>query len=391
MSGLAVNVSSIISSLCYSIFRVEPYTTCTYNCIYCYGRWYRPLNHTTPKPQYDIVLEFNRVARKLSKLKLGIIPFRLSTLIEPFQPVEEEYKLSLKILKLALSNNIPIIVSTKSTLFMRDEWFKVLTELASKGIVLLQITIVTLNEKLRRILEPKASTVEDRVNAIDLAQSIGIPVVIRYQPLIPGIVEYEVQDILKLARELKVKHVILEFLRCTTSELEFYKRIAYSREAYSTVWEPYSPVKSESNIVRPPLTYRLRVLNTILKLAKNYNVKIALCKEGLFNYDQVSDCCGIMYLNNTKLRLTLREVWNMLREGYSYTNYTLLLKHYEFKQKYITSLNVKVYPRVLRKPILHHEKVLKSVLESNYLNRITPLLELRDGKVYSTSTFHFQP
>lgn len=389
MSSLAVNVSSIISSLCYSIFRIEPYTTCTYNCTYCYGRWYRPLNHTIPKPQYGLVLEFSRVARKLSRLRLETIPFRLSTLIEPFQPVEEEYKLSLRILKLALSNNIPLIISTKSTLLMSGEWFKVLTDLASKGIVLLQITIVTLNEKLRRILEPKAPTVEDRVNAIDIAQSTGIPVVIRYQPLIPGIVEYEVQDVLKLARELKVKHVILEFLRCTTSELEFYKGIAYSKEAYSIIWESYSPVRSESNIVRPPLTYRLKVLNTILKLARNYNVKIALCKEGLFNYDQISDCCGITYLNNTRLRLTLKEAWNMLREGYSYTNYTLLLKHYESKWKYVTSLNARVYPRMLRKPIIHHERVLKSVLESNYLNRITPLLELRGGRVYSTQTLHF--
>ena len=109
MSKLAINVSSIISSLCYSIFRLEPYTTCTYNCRHCYGRWYRSVNTTNPTPQYDIVREFAKLARRLKKLKLGTIPFRMSTLIEPFQFLGREFKLSPKIMKIAFENKIPLI------------------------------------------------------------------------------------------------------------------------------------------------------------------------------------------------------------------------------------------------------------------------------------------
>jgi len=133
--------------------------------------------------------------------------------------------------------------------------------------------------------------------------------------------------------------------------------------------------------VRPPLPYRVKTLNMIKKLARTYNVKIALCKEGLFQYDDVFDCCGIRYLSNIRLRLTLREVWSLLKEGYSEVDYAVLLERYGYNPLYITSCNVNVYPRILRKPLLHHEKVLKATIIKPYLTHITPLLCVKDGKI----------
>jgi len=335
-----------------------------------------------PRPQYDVVKEYGRVARKLSKLGLRTIPFRLSTLIEPFQPVEQEFKLSLKIMEISLKNRLPLIISTKSTLFSKDKWFKLLVELASQNLVVLQMTITTLNDKLQKVLEPKAPRVEDRIEALDRVIVENVPIILRYQPVIPGIIEFEANDILKLARELKVKHVILEFLRCTTDELELYKKLTCTNNIYNTPWEPYSPSRDDVNVVKPPLHYRVKILNDIVELSQKYNVKIALCKEGLFIYDKVYDCCGITYLNNAMLRLTLREVWDALRRGHNYIDYQLLLKAYSENPLYITAINAKHYPKTLRKPLLHHEKVLRSTLMSPHIKRLTPLLELKNGKVH---------
>jgi len=159
-----------------------------------------------------------------------------------------------------------------------------LRKLAQENLVLLQITIVTLNDSLRKILEPRAPSIEDRIIAIDKAASEGIPVmvnvVIRYRPLIPGIIEAEVDEVLRVARDNKVKHVIVEFLRCEASELEVYKNLAYVKDIYEYTWGVYSPVKESSKIVRPPLHYRIKVLELIKNMSQRYGVNIALCKEG---------------------------------------------------------------------------------------------------------------
>jgi len=246
MTNLVINVSCIISSLCYSILRIEPYTTCPYECIYCYGRWYRPSGLLEPQPQYELVSLFKKVARKLGKVRVSTIPFRLSTLIEPLQPVEERYKLSLKIMKTHLKNKIPLILSTKSMLFTKDEWFRLLVDLSSKNLVLLQVTLVTLDKKLQNILEPRAPSIEDRIEAIDKVAKEGVPVVIRYQPIIPELVEYEAKDVFKLVKSLQVKHVILEFLRCTRDELDFYANLALVKEVYNELWESYSLERKET-------------------------------------------------------------------------------------------------------------------------------------------------
>ena len=82
---LVINVSNHISSLCYSVLRFEPYGECEYKCLYCYARWYRG-------GRVSSFRAFLKLARRVNEMKLKPIPVRLSTLVEPFQPVEGEAK-----------------------------------------------------------------------------------------------------------------------------------------------------------------------------------------------------------------------------------------------------------------------------------------------------------
>ena len=107
MSELVINISNIISPLCYSLFRIEPFTTCSFNCIYCYARWYR--EDDSVKPRFRALNEFRVVARKLNERKLRTIPFRLSTLSDPFQPLESKVKIVRNILKIALEYELSLI------------------------------------------------------------------------------------------------------------------------------------------------------------------------------------------------------------------------------------------------------------------------------------------
>ena len=76
-----------------------------------------------------------------------------------------------------------------------------LRELALEDLMLHQIMIVTLNEKLQKMLVPQAPSTEDRIIAIDKAVSEGITEIIRYQPLILGIVEANVDEVLGVIRD----------------------------------------------------------------------------------------------------------------------------------------------------------------------------------------------
>ena len=101
----AIKPSSYISSLCYSIFRIEPYSFCEFKCIYCYARWYR---HEKPLVNRLIIKLWRRLAKQLSKTEAPPPFFRLSTLAEPFQGSERVYVLSLDAMKTAYEYEIPL-------------------------------------------------------------------------------------------------------------------------------------------------------------------------------------------------------------------------------------------------------------------------------------------
>jgi len=354
MTILAINVGRYISTLCYSILKLEPYSACQYSCKYCYGRWYRE-SEAKIKPQYDVIRAFIKVSKVLSRKKLGIIPFRLSTLIEPFQKIEENYKLSLKILKVALKNKVPIIISTKSTLYMSNDWWNILKTLNRDGLVIIQETITTLDRDTASILEPNAPTPEERVEAIEKASRENIPVVIRFQPLIPGYSENEAREIFKVARSIGAKHIIIEFLRCPTDEIETYKSLSIDNTPYEVNWKSYS-ISEDSRLVTPPTEVKAKILERIVYEAKAEGVKIALCKEGLFNFDMINECCGIKYMRNTKLRLTLKEFW--IKALNKPIEINEVINEYAGDDQYLVTLSkdFQKYPRLIRKPIKHHKK-----------------------------------
>ena len=128
---LVIGPSPYISTLCYSVLKIEPYDFCSLNCIYCYADWYS-------RKTRRIIREFEKIAKKLKKRNLKTIPFRLSTLTEPFQPIEQAKKLSLKILKISLKYSIPLIINTKSTIVMEDPWRSEILKLYDKSLVILR-------------------------------------------------------------------------------------------------------------------------------------------------------------------------------------------------------------------------------------------------------------
>ncbi len=154
-AGAYQNVSNIISPLCYSLIRLEPYTTCIHGCVYCYARWYRgSFNIVVPRSR--TIQEFRIYARKMYRKGLTPIPARLSTLVDPFIPHKELYRTSLTLLRIALDYERLIIINIKATLILKKPWRDIVEKLADRGLLLLQVSISTMDLHIARILEPYA-------------------------------------------------------------------------------------------------------------------------------------------------------------------------------------------------------------------------------------------
>jgi len=346
---LAINPSRIISTLCYSVLKVDPYTNCSYSCKYCYARWYRG---GELRPRLKALGMFLKVAKKL-ELRLA---FRIATLVEPLQDIEERSRITLKILRIALDHQIPIILSTKSDRISRNPWREVINSMARETLIVVQMSLSSLRN---RDLEPKAP---DPLKRLEALNSIDAPKVLRLQPLIPNYSFSDAEEFVEFVRDY-VDQITVEQLRIERSEIDFYKKF----------WDRWSYYSFEGDLLRvdaPEILYELK------KACEKYGVGFGLCKEGYFNLENVN-CCGMHHLD-VKIRPTIRELYReLLNKGrIRLDDIDRVFERYLFGEK------LEDLPRVIRKALKFHEKVLlKSIRDNNVLTHLTPLMKIEDSHI----------
>ncbi len=374
MSELVINVSRHVSLLCYSVFRVEPFTSCDHNCLYCYAKWYR--SGGKARPRLRGVMEFKAAAKRLSGKR--IIPFRLATLSDPFQPRERRDKLSRLVMKIALQRKVPLIISTKSALMTEPSWMSIASKLADKGLLVLQVSLSTLRRDVWEKLEPNAPPPEERLKLIEAASKEGVPVVARLQPAIPGVTDVEARELCEQVKAAGARQVIAEVLRCSPDEMEVIKSISIDRSAYSIEWTPYTktPRPDGPPLYRPPLFIRLRVLEAIRNAAVRAGLFFACCKEGLFHLDTAPDCCGMHFLESYALRLTLREAWKLSLDSKKPVSFNEVLRAVEENDLYLAGSKLDELPIPLSKPLKAHEKRVERSFCDGSASEEAPLLDM---------------
>lgn len=374
--GLLIQPTPYISGLCYSVFRVEPYAECSFACTYCYRRWYAVRGGVRQ------VWDFERAAAEVRSSGLVPVPFRVSTLTDPLQPIEEKEKLTLKILEIAERYDYPIVLNTRSTLIGKEPWRGRILELAQRGLLVLQISVSTITDEWKK-LEPNAPPPEEVLDAAGRLAERGVPLVIRYQPLIPGL--SDVDEIAERAAErfseVGAQHVVVEYLRIEEHALNFYEKLATNNEPYRLKWEFYG-VYSERGPVKPPLNYREQRIKAISEIMRKKGLKFATCKEGFFSVHSSPDCCGFYLLGARYIvRPTLAEVYRIVREGGSLGVEELLLKLLHLRG-FLSGSRIDAYPRPIRKGLRWHENVLQKVLRDKaQLEKVTSELKLKNGKI----------
>lgn len=185
-------------------YSVNPYRGCEHGCIYCYAR---------PSHEYlgfSAGLDFE--TRILVKMEAPLLLARafsrkswipqmvaLSGNTDPYQPVERSLELTRRCLEIFLQFRNPVSIVTKNALIVRDIGF--LQEMAALDLVHVMISITSLDRELLGAMEPRASAPDQRLQAIERLASGGIPVGVNAAPIVPGLTDEELPDILKAASD----------------------------------------------------------------------------------------------------------------------------------------------------------------------------------------------
>jgi DNA repair photolyase len=194
---------------------INPYRGCEHGCIYCFARpthSYMGLSagldfeaKLFAKPDAPRLLE-----RELSKPGYKVKPIAIGTNTDPYQPIEREWRIMRQVLEVLDKANHPVVIVTKSALILRD--IDILKSMAQRGLVKVGISVTTLDRKLARSMEPRASTPTKRLEAIKALSEAGIPVAVMMAPVIPALNDHEIERILdsgKAAGASEASYVLL--------------------------------------------------------------------------------------------------------------------------------------------------------------------------------------
>ncbi len=183
---------------------INPYRGCEHGCVYCYARPSHAYLGLSPGLDFETKLIARPSApellrRELAKPGYRVAPIALGTNTDPYQPIEREWRIMRGILEVMEETGHPLTIVTKSALVTRDA--DILSRLARRRLVRVAISVTTLDHRLARALEPRASTPRRRLAAIRTLAESGVPVAVMTAPMIPGLNDHEMESILAAAAE----------------------------------------------------------------------------------------------------------------------------------------------------------------------------------------------
>jgi DNA repair photolyase len=183
---------------------INPYRGCEHGCIYCYARPSHAYVGLSPGLDFETKLFFKPDAARLLEKELSRPSYRPSFIqlganTDPYQPIEARLRITRQVLEVLSRFHHPVGVTTKNALVTRD--IDLLAPMASDNIAMVAISLTTLDRKLARAMEPRASTPERRLDAIRKLSQAGIPVAVGFAPAIPGLNEHELESVLERAAE----------------------------------------------------------------------------------------------------------------------------------------------------------------------------------------------
>jgi DNA repair photolyase len=183
---------------------INPYRGCEHGCIYCFARPTHAFLGLSPGLDFESRLfakpdAARLLARELRRPKYEPSVIALGTNTDPYQPVERRMRVTRSILQVLADFKHPFSIVTKSALVLRD--LDIIAPMAEKGLAQVAISVTTLDRKLARAMEPRAATPAKRLETIHRLAQAGVPALVMAAPVIPGLTDSELEEILDAAAE----------------------------------------------------------------------------------------------------------------------------------------------------------------------------------------------
>jgi DNA repair photolyase len=205
---------------------INPYRGCEHGCIYCFARPTHAYLGLSPGLDFETKLFFKPEAAQLLEKELGKRGYQpariqLGANTDPYQPIERKLQITRQILKVLARYKHPVAITTKNALVTRD--IDILAPMAAENLACVAVSVTSLDRKLARAMEPRASTPERRIEAIRLLSQAGVPALVGFAPAIPGLNDHEMESVLERAAEAGAVSAYFTVLRLPLEIKDLFK------------------------------------------------------------------------------------------------------------------------------------------------------------------------
>ena len=208
-------VNKVVSPDVRMEYSANPYQGCEHGCVYCYARNSHEYWGYGAGVDFERNILIKKKAAQLLEQTLQKKSWKGNTIVfsgntDCYQPIERKLKITRSCLEVMLKWKHPAGIITKNSLVLRD--LDILTEMAKLNTIAVHVSINTLSEKTRRLMEPRTATIKQRLKAVETLSANGIPVNVMIAPVIPSLNSHEVIPIIKKVSELgaiSVAHTVV--------------------------------------------------------------------------------------------------------------------------------------------------------------------------------------
>ncbi|MCK4365867.1 MAG: radical SAM protein [Thermoplasmatales archaeon] len=231
-------------------YSLNPYRGCQHACAYCYVPNVLRIKRNEWGSFVDVKTNIpNVLSKELRTKKPGAVG--ISTVTDPYQPIEKKYKLTRYCLEQLLRYDFPVCIQTKSDLILRDQ------DLISKfPKVEVMMSIGTLNDEERKMLEPKTSSIQNRLDVLQQYSDIGIETSVFFGPIYPTIKTSDIPTIIDTFIEYGATEIMVDKLNLKPG----------IKENVTRVFLPYK------NLIEN-VTYHQQLFHEIMRVCKEKNMK----------------------------------------------------------------------------------------------------------------------
>src|SRR5207237_5254685 len=196
--------------------RLNPYRGCGHGWIYYYARPNHEYLEFSAGLDFESKIIVKPNAPELLRAELESPRWQPQTLVlsgvtDPYQPIERKLRITRGCVEVLANFRNPVAIITKNRLVTRDS--DLLCELAQHNAVAVNVSVTSLDSDLQRVLEPRTSVPQARLDAINQLRSAGIPTGVMVAPIIPGLSDHEVRGILEACVKAGVQFAAYTLVR----------------------------------------------------------------------------------------------------------------------------------------------------------------------------------